>query len=330
MTDTFAQRQIGSSPIAVSPIGFGTSPLGDMPDTYGHSVTEERALDTLAAMLAGPVNLIDTSRNYGEGRSEERIGMCLRAHGYGTELPAADNRLVLATKLDREAGSGKFDAAVARQSFEESLEAMGLDRVHILHLHDPEHAADLDEITRPGGSMDELFKIRDEGLADVVGLAMGRLDVMEPLVERYNFDIILNHNRFTLLNRSADRMYTAAAERGIAIFNAAPYAGGVLAKGSDQVDRITYQDADDEALAPVRALEKLCAEHQVPLGAAALQFSMRDPRITSTIIGVSKPERVASTVEWASLDISDEFWAAVAGLPFDIDDPEAGRDWVPG
>ncbi len=291
---------------------------------------EERALETLAAMMAGPVNLIDTSRNYGEGRSEERIGMSLRAHGYGAELPPADNKLVLATKLDREAGSGRFDAAAARQSFEESLEAMGLDRVHILHLHDPEHAVDLEEITRPGGSMDELFKIRDEGLADVVGLAMGRLDVMEPLVERYDFDAILNHNRFTLLNRSAERMYTAAADRGIAVFNAAPYAGGVLAKGSDQVGRITYQDANDETLAPVRALEALCAEHQVPLGAAALQFSMRDPRITSTIIGVSKPERVASTVEWATLEISDDFWAAVAELPYGTDDPEAGRDWVPG
>lgn len=327
---TFDLRQVGSGAVAVSPIGFGTSPLGDMPETYGHSVDEARALETLDAIIASSVNMIDTSRNYGEGRSEQRIGMSLRSNGYGSELPEADDKLVLATKLDREAGSGRFDAAAARRSFEDSLEAMGLDRVHILHLHDPEYAADLDEVTRPGGSMDELFKIRDEGLADVVGLAMGRLDVMEPLVERYDFDIILNHNRFTLLNRSADRMYTAAAERGIAIFNAAPYSGGVLAKGSDQSTTVTYQEADDEALAPVRALEALCAEHEVPLGAAALQFSMRDPRITSTIIGVSKPDRVATTLSWAELAIPEAFWAAVFELPYGTDDPEAGRDWVPG
>ncbi len=317
------RRTLGSTNLLVSPLGFGTSPLGSMPETYGHEVDEQRALQTLHAMFESPVNLIDSSRNYGEGRSEQRVGKALAT---GT----APSDLVLSTKLDRSSDTGRFDAARARESFEESLEALGRDRVDILHLHDPEHAADLDEIVRPGGAMDELFRLRDEGLATSVGLAMGQLELMTQLVNRYDFDVILNHNRYTLLNRSAASLFDTAAQRGIAVFNAAPYAGGVLAKGTGAVQRITYQDADEETLRPIRTLESLCGRHNIPLGALALQHSIRDPRITSTIIGVSRPERVEQSIEWAATAIPDEVWDELATLPYSTEDPEAGRDWVPG
>lgn len=320
-------RAIGNTGVQVTPLGFGTSPLGSMPETYGHEVTADRADATLHAMFTSPVTLIDTSRNYGDGRAEERIG---RALAERPGVIAEGGEVVLATKLDREPGTGRFDRSRARRSLEESLDALGLDRVPILHLHDPEHAADPDEITADGGAMDELFRMRDEGLADAVGLAMGRLDMMEPLVDRYDFDIILNHNRYTVLNRSANRLFTTAAQRGVAVFNAAPYAGGVLAKGSDRVRRVTYQEADAAALAPVQRVEELCRRHQVPPGAVALQFSMRDPRITSTIVGVSRPERVAQTLDWVDHPIPDELWGELESLGYDTDDPEAGRGSIPG
>ncbi|QDC08564.1 aldo/keto reductase [Oceanicola sp. D3] len=315
---------LGKDGPKVSSICFGTSALGDMPGTYGYEVSEERARATFRAIFDGPCNFLDSSRNYGFGRSEERIGAAIAERG---GLPEG---FVLATKLDRDMETGRFDAARVRQSVEESLTAMGVDRVDLLHLHDPEHARDLEEIRGPGGALDELFKLKEEGIADKVGLAMGRLDMMFPLVKERPFDVILNHNRYTLLNRAADEMFSWAHEAGMTVLNAAPYAGGVLAKGSTVMPQITYQKADDEALAPVRAIEEVCARHQVPVGAVALQFSLRDPRITSTVIGVSSPERVAQTVGWAEWDVPEAVWEELAGLGYSTEDPEANREYNPG
>ncbi|MFY0635366.1 MAG: aldo/keto reductase [Vannielia sp.] len=318
------QASLGKDGPAISPICFGTSALGDMPDTYGYEVSEERAAQTLSAIFDGPCNFLDTSRIYGFGRSEARIGAAIAARG---GLPEG---FVLATKLDRDAETGRFDAARVRQSVEESLEALGVSHIDLLHLHDPEHARDLAEITAPGGALDEMFKLRDEGIAGKVGLAMGRVDMMFPLVRERPFDAILSHNRFSLLNRAADEMFSWAHEAGICVLNAAPYAGGVLAKGSSQMKQITYQKADEAALAPVRAIEEVCSRHQVPVGAVALQFSLRDPRIASTVIGVSSPERVAQTVGWAEWDVPPQVWAELEALGYSTEDPEANRDYRPG
>src|SRR5688500_8588035 len=146
-----ATAPIGSTDVRVTKLGFGTSGLGDMPDTYGYRVNEDRALATVRAIFEGPANFLDTSRNYGMGRSEERIGAVIRERG---GLP---DGFVISTKLDRDMQTGRFDAARARRSLEESLAALGLDRVHLLHLHDPEHSASLAEIGAPKGAISELF-----------------------------------------------------------------------------------------------------------------------------------------------------------------------------
>ena len=237
---------------------------------------------------------------------------------------------MISTKLDRDIDTQRLDAGRARRSFEESLEALSLDRVQILHLHDPEHAANLDDITRPGGALDELFKIKEEGLADAVGLAMGTIEMMLPLLRSRPFDALISHNRYTLLNRQADEMFDYADKAGIAVFNAAPYAGGVLAKGSVAMPKVTYQDATEETLQPVRKVEQICAEHNLAPGAAALQFSMNDPRITSTIVGVSKANRVHQTLDWARQPISETAWHDLNRLPYSMHDPEANREYRPG
>lgn len=186
---------IGKTGLAVTRLGFGASGLGNMPDTYGYEVSEARARETLQAIFDGPVNLLDTSNNYGFGRSEERIGAAIRERG---GLPEG---FVLSTKLDRDMETGRFDADRVRRSVEESLTRLGLDRVQLLHLHDPEHARDLSEITREGGALDALFRLREEGIAQAVGLAMGRLDIMMPILRERPFDALISHNRYTLLNR---------------------------------------------------------------------------------------------------------------------------------
>lgn len=316
--------QLGKSGIVVPRIGFGATALADMPDTYGYSVGEERALATINAILDEPHGFIDTSRNYGLGRSEALIGRAVRARG------GWPKGRILSTKLDRDMESLRFDAAQARRSVEESLAALGVDRIDILHLHDPEYASDLADVTRRGGALDELMRMKEEGLAGAVGLAAGRVDIMMPLLRDWDFDALITHNRFTLVNRNAEAMLDLAVECGIAVLNAAPYASGALAKGASLTKRYVYQAATEEMLQPVRRVEEVCARHGIPVGAAALQFSMRDPRIASTICGVSRPERVQETLDWAQWPISAAAWDELLSLPFSSDDPEATRQYSPG
>lgn len=315
---------VGSSGVAVPRIGFGATALADMPDTYGYSVGEERALATINAILDQPHGFIDTSRNYGLGRSEALIGKVVRARGGWPE------GRILSTKLDRDMDTLRFDAAQARRSLEESLEALGVDRVDILHLHDPEYASDLADVTGRGGALDQLMRMKEEGLTRAVGLAAGRVDIMMPILRDWDFDALITHNRYTLVNRNAEAMLDLAKARGIAVFNAAPYASGALAKGAASQQRYVYQVATEAVLQPIRRVEEVCARHGIPLGAAALQFSLRDPRIASTILGVSRPERIAETLEWANWPISEEAWRELLALPATSDDPEATREYSPG
>jgi D-threo-aldose 1-dehydrogenase len=295
-----------------------------MPDTYGYDVDAERAKATVTAIFDGPVNIIDTSRIYGFGRSEERIGAVIRERG---GLPPG---FVISTKLDRDPETNRFDAAQARRSLEQSLNALGLQRIDLLHLHDPEHARSLKETTARDGALGELFRIKEEGLARAVGLAAGAVTIMMPLLRDWEFDALITHNRFTLVNRNAEPMLDLAQSRGVAVLNAAPYAGGVFAKGSSEYPRYAYQEASDAMLEPIRRIEAICARHGVPPGAAALQFSMRDPRIASTICGVTKPERIQQTLDWARFPIPQIVWKELKAVPSSTDDPEATRQYRPG
>jgi D-threo-aldose 1-dehydrogenase len=280
------KNKIKDTGLEVTELSFGTYSLGSMPDTYGYEVSEDRAQKTLNRFFQGPVNMLDTSRNYAMGESEKRIGKAIKENG------GWPNGFLLSTKLDRNMDTLVLDKNRVRESLEESLKTLNVDSVDILFLHDPEYAKDITDITKKDGAMDELFKIKNEGLAKAVGVAMGKVDIMFPLLKDWDFDVIINHNRYTLLNREANEMYDYASSKNIAIFNAAPYAGGVLAKGPDNFKKITYQDATEEKLAPAREFEKVCKKHNVELGAAALQFSLRDNRITSTICGVTSVESI--------------------------------------
>lgn len=317
--------QLAKTGLSVSRLCFGLAPLGDMPDTYGYGVTPEQARETVRAIFDSEVNFLDTSRIYGMGRSEARVGEVIAERG---GLPSG---FVISTKLDRDFETGKFDAARARRSLEESLKALNVSRIQLLHLHDPEHVpGGLSDVTGPKGALAELFRMKEEGLCEAVGLAAGRVDIMMPMMRDWDFDAIITHNRFTLVNRNAEEMMELATARGIAVLNAAPYAGGVLAKGTASHARYVYQQATPEMLAPVAQVEAVCARHGVPPGAVALQFSMRDPRVASTVIGISKPERITQTIAWAEHKIPEAAWKELMALPFETGDPEASRVYSPG
>jgi D-threo-aldose 1-dehydrogenase len=315
---------LGRCGVSVTKLCFGLAPLGSMPDTYGYDVAAEQARETVRVVFDSPVNFLDTSRNYGFGRSEERIGEVIRERG---GLPPG---FVISTKLDRDMKTGCFDGARARQSLEESLKALNVERIQLLHVHDPEYASTLSDVTGANGALAELFRMKEEGLAEAVGLAAGRVDIMMSLLRDWDFDALITHNRFTLANRNADEMIDYAQERGIAVLNAAPYAGGVLAKGSASHARYVYQEASRQMLEPIARIEQICVKHGIPPGAAALQFSMRDTRIASTICGISRPERVKETLDWMLYPIPQQAWDTLLALPYATDDPEASRVYRPG
>lgn len=309
--------------LSIPPLCLGMTALGDMPDTYGYGVDEARAMRTLETVFNGPIAFIDTSRNYGLGRSEDRIGKAIKARG---GLPKG---FLISSKLDRNMDTLKFDGARARQSVEESLKALGVSCIDLLHLHDPEYASDLKDVTGKGGAVEELFKMKEEGLCRAVGLAAGRTDIMMPMLRDFHFDAIITHNRYTLMNRHALPMMELCKERGITVLNAAPYASGILAKGASKQPLFAYMPAGDDIKSKANAIEAICGKHGVPMGAAALQFSMRSPLVASTICGVSSPERIQQTVEWANFPIPDALWHELATLPFEMDDPEANRIYKP-
>lgn len=314
---------VSKTTLAIPPICFGTSALGDMPDTYGYAVDEARARATLNAVFDNEIGFLDTSRNYGAGRSEARIGAAIRERG---GLPKG---FIISSKLDRNMETNQFDGDRAKASLDESLEALGVSSIPLLHVHDPEYASDLADVTKKGGALDVLFRMKEQGLTQAVGLAAGRMDVMMQLLREYPFDAIISHNRYTLLNRNGTETFEFAKSRGIAVINAAPYASGILAKGAAVQPLFAYQPADDTVIARAKAIETLCSKHGVPMGAAALQFSIRSQLISSTICGVSTPDRVQQTIDWANHVIPDALWKDLAAQPFDMDDPEAKRVYKP-
>ena len=317
------KKDIGDK-IKVSEICFGTSALGNMPDTYGYEVNPSIAEETILAILNGPSNFIDTSRNYGMGRSEKLIGNVFKSLG------GKPNNIILATKIDRDTATNILDRDATLKSFEQSIKALETEKIDILHLHDPEHCKDLNDITCKGGALDTLFQLKEEGSVTLVGLAMGKVEMMYDLIQKWPFDVMINHNRFTLLNRQADKLFNLAKKKGIKIFNAAPFCGGILAKGTKETNRLVYQEVSEKKLKPVFDLEKICLKYNIPLGAAALQFSMKDPRISSTIVGITKKSRIDQIVEWSNFEIYEDAWKEILSLPFSMNDPEATRNYKLG
>jgi D-threo-aldose 1-dehydrogenase len=275
-----------------------------MPETFAYSVPEDRALATVRAIFDGDLNFLDTSPSYGDGESERRIGLVVR------ERAGIPPDYVLATKADRDLATGVFTGDQMQRSVERSLRLLGVDHLAVCHLHDPEYST-WGNITKPGGALDALIGLTEQGVIQHLGVAGGPIELMIRFVELGCFESVITHNRYTLLNQEAESLIDLASRKGLAVLNAAPYGSGLLAKGPAAYPRYMYRDAPSELVERAELLEAACERHGIPLAALALQFSLRDPRITSTIVGMSHPERLNQTLELARTEIPNALWSDV-------------------
>ncbi|MBS1881897.1 MAG: aldo/keto reductase [Actinobacteria bacterium] len=289
-----------------------------MPETYGYEVPTDQALRTLDAVFEGPINFLDTAGIYAYGESERRIGAALQAQG---GLP---DGFVLATKADRDPETGDFSGTQVLRSVEQSLEHLGVAHLQLVYLHDPEHTT-FAAAAEPGGPLDVLVRLRSEGVIGHLGVAGGPVDLLAQYLGTGVFDVLLTHNRFSLLDRSANGLIDAAHNAGVGVINAAPFGGGVLAQGTGARSSYGYKPLDEDFELRLAGMAAACERHAVDLAAAALQFSLRDPRIVSTVVGISRPERIDATLALASQPIPADLWAELEEFALDRDDERADQ-----
>ena len=297
-------RTLGRTGLQVTPLCVGTSPLGNTPLPYEHAVALDDAVATVRRVFAGPINFLDTGNNYGD--AERRIGIVL------DELGGIPDGFVLQTKVDRDMATGDFSGDRVRRSVEESLERLRLDRLGVVYLHDPENISFGGGVA-PGGPLEAMQALKAEGVIAHLGVAGGPIDLMRRYIRTGAFDVVITHNRFTLIDQSAEPLLAEAAELGVAVLNGAPFGGGILAGAPHARGYYAYADAGPALLERIEAMHAACDRHDVPLAAAALQFSLREPRIVATIAGASKPERIDRMLEFAAWPMPGELWAELTG-----------------
>lgn len=297
-------RPAGGTGLTVSAIGLGGAPLSSMPEVLGYEVPKARALDLVEAVLQSPIAVIDTSNNYNDGESERRIGEALRK-------TASSARMLVVTKVD--ARDGDYSGDRVRRSVEESARRLGLNVLPLVHLHDPEFF-DFADIAGAGGAVETLVALKAEGIIGSIGVAGGHATTMQRYVDLGVFDALLVHNRLTLVDRSAQSVVSDAKSRGMAVFNAAVFGGGILAAPRSGRDTYAYRPASPAQLAAIAAMADLCDEYGLELGAAAIQASLRDTLVDCTLVGMSRPERVQWTLDAASEPIPEDFWARIDEL----------------
>jgi D-threo-aldose 1-dehydrogenase len=259
----------------------------------------------LSGSAAPAVSVIDTSNNYAGGLSETLIGRHL-----GGRLP---ERVVIASKLDRDPLTRDFSADRMRRSLDETLTRLGVDRLPLLHLHDPDDLS-YSEAFAPGGPVDALVRIQREGLVDRIGISGAWAPMLVRYVETGLFQAVVTHNRYTLVDRSADHLLSTCRTLGVDVFNAAPYGSAPLAKWPAPATRYAYRPIAPAMAEAIDSMGRAAADFGIPLGAAALQFSLRDDRVSSTIVGINTGSQLDRTLEWAALGIPDELWGRLEEL----------------
>jgi D-threo-aldose 1-dehydrogenase len=292
-------RTLGGTGLQVTAVCVGGAPLGGMPETFGYDVPQDEAVSLVEAVLASPIRVLDTSNGYSNGESERRIGLGIARFG---GLPPD---VLVVTKVDPR--DGDFSGRRVRESVRESRERLGIDTLPLVHLHDPEFY-DWDDLTSPGGAVDTLVRLREEGIITHIGVAGGDTRVLSRYLDLDVFEAVLVHNRLTLVDRSAEGLVQRATAQGLGVVNAAVYGGGILADPRAGSTQYGYREASPATLKAVRRMAELCSRWGTDLATAALQFSLRDPRVHFTVVGISKRRRLDGLLAAAGVELRQEFW----------------------
>jgi len=306
--------ELGPTGLLVTPVCVGTVMLGNLPEVAGFDVTEEQAYATIKHALNSPINFLDTSSSYGS--AERIIGRVIKDT---TGLPEG---FILQTKVDRDLNTGNFSGDQVRSSLEQSLKLLGLDYLPMIYIHDPEHTT-FENIMSTGGALDTLKQYKQRGIVGHIGISGGPIGMLIKYVETGEFEAVITHNRFNLLHRAAEPFLDIASRRGMAVLNAAPFASGILADPSKK--RFVYQEASNDIVERINKIKDICQKYGVSLRAAALQFSVRDPRITSTIVGTTTPEQIDDCLSLLNQQIPPELFEEIDQHAIFSGDPEAER-----
>ena len=289
--------------IELCALGLGTAPLGGLYEAVGDE--NARAVVTRAWELG--VRYFDTAPLYGSGLAEQRLGSVLR------ERPR--DEFVVSTKVGRLLRPGSpdwheapplesyfdFSHDAALRSLEQSLERLGLDRVDIALVHDPDDHYD----EALAGAYRALARLRDEGVVRAIGVGMNQAELLCRFAREADPDCFLVAGRYTALDRSAaQELLPLCEESGIAVIAGGVFNSGVLTGG----DTFDYHAASPEVLARVESLREICARQNVPLPAAAVQFPLRHAVVASVLVGCSTPEEVEEDVRLSRLELPASLW----------------------
>ena len=290
---------LGRTGLRASRLGLGTAPLASA--FWGN--TEPAAVATAQRAVDAGVTFLDTAPFYGLGEAERRLGQALSGRREG---------LVIATKVGRllEAGpdgalEARFDFSydAVRASLDTSLERLGVDRVDVVHIHDPDDH--IDEAV--AGAHRALVELRDQGVIAAVSLGTNSVGTAATFLERCDLDCVLVAGRYTLLDQSAAPVIQQCAERGIAYFAAGVFNSGVLARPAEGA-WYDYAPAARPLLDRALAIERVCRRHGVTLRAAALHFVLAQPGVTVVIVGMAAPDEVDENLATMQAAVPDDLW----------------------
>lgn len=293
-------------------LAMGSAPLGNLFRTVEH----EAAVATVRTAVGLGVRLVDTAPLYGHGLAEARVGAALA--GLDREDVLVSTKVGRLLRPDGEADPvfrdvppvapvRDYSAEGVRRSLEESLERLGLDRVDIALVHDPDDHLDEAE----AGAFPELLRMRDEGIIGAVGAGMNQCAALVRFVDRLDLDVVLVAGRYTLLDTEADEvLLPRCAERGVAVLAGGVFNSGILAT-PDADPTYDYAPADEALVARARRLREVLAPFGVSLMAAALRFTVAHPTVTTLLLGPRSVEELEELLALVRDPVPDEAWDAL-------------------
>ncbi len=318
------KHRIGRTALEVTRLGMGCAPLGDLFEL----LPDAQAIAAIDAAYAGGIRFFDTAPWYGTGKSELRAGFGLRGKSDAVVATKVGRVLTRGGSLDpsRRWKGGlpfgvNFDYTYAgiMRSFEDSLQRLGMPKVHALAIHDLDllyHGtweavyARLDELDHGGGhrALRELAAARD---TVAIGAGINRTGLIPKFLERFELDYFIVAMPYTLLSQEGLDELDLCRQRGVSVIIGAPFASGLLVSGSARPTTYDYAAAPPEMVARTAQLEAVCAEYAVPLPAAALQFVLAHPAVAAVIPGYNSPAQAEGCLAWLQTPIPAAFWQAL-------------------